>query len=151
MLKRPITYTDFNDEVRTDIFYFNISKPELVELDVEFDGGFGGMIKHIEETKDNKTLIATFKKIILLAYGQKSEDGKSFEKSDAMREAFSQTAAYNQLFMDLATDDTAAVTFLTGVLPKDLAKDLANDPRKDLPAPSDLVPSAPVAPPVPPA
>lgn len=135
MLKRPITYTDFDDNERTDIFYFNISKPELVELNVESDGGFGSMIKHIEETKDNKTLIAMFKKIILLAYGQKSEDGKSFVKSDEMREAFSQTAAYSQLFMELATDDKAAVTFLQGVLPKDLA--------------SEATPDKPSAPPVP--
>lgn len=121
MLKREITYLDFNDEEVTEIFYFNISKPELIELDVETTQGMSATINKIVEAKDNGALIREFKRIILLAYGQKSEDGKRFIKSDQLREEFSQTAAYQSLFMELATEDEAAVTFLTGVLPKDLS------------------------------
>lgn len=121
MLKREITYLDFNDEETTEVFYFNISKPELIELDVETTQGMGATINKIVEAKDNGALIREFKRIILLAYGQKSEDGKRFIKNDQLREEFSQTAAYQSLFMELATEDEAAVTFLTGVLPKDLS------------------------------
>lgn len=121
MLKRPISYEDFNGYQKTDIFYFNISKPELIELEVEYDQGFSSMIQGIIDTKDNKSLIKIFKDIVLLAYGQKSEDGKRFVKSDQLREEFSQTAAYSALFMELASNDGAAAIFIKGVLPKDMA------------------------------
>ncbi len=49
-----------------------------------------------------------------MAYGQKSDDGKRFIKSEQLREEFSQTAAYSTLFMELAMDDNAAVIFLEG-------------------------------------
>jgi hypothetical protein len=120
MLKREIAYEDFNGNQVTDIFYFNISKPELIELEVEYDQGFGAMIQGIIDAKDNKSLIKRFKEIVLMAYGQKSEDGKRFVKSDKLREEFAQTAAYGALFMELATNDNAAVTFLKSVLPKDM-------------------------------
>ena len=121
MLKREIKFEDFNGNQTSDIFYFNISKSELIELEVEYESGFGEMLQRIVETKNNQELIKQFKHIILMAYGQKSDDGKRFIKSDLMAQEFSQTAAYNELFMELATDDNAAVEFLTGVLPKDIA------------------------------
>lgn len=123
MLKRNITYEDFNGNKATDVFYFNISKQELIKMEVEYPQGFGAMIEAIIEAKDHKTLIKKFEELILLAYGEKSEDGKRFIKTDKLREEFSQTAAYNALFLELATDDKAAVTFLKGVLPKDLTSD----------------------------
>lgn len=124
MLKRDITYEDFNGETVTEVFYFNISKPELIEMEVEYKYGFGAQIEKIIEAKDNKTLLRMFKRIVLMAYGQKSEDGKRFIKSDQLREEFSQTAAYSTLFMELAQDDGAAVIFLKGVLPKDMAGEI---------------------------
>ena len=124
MLKREIKYEDFNGDQSVDICYFNISKPELIELEVEYDQGFGRMLQNIVETKDNKELVHRFKQIILLAYGQKSDDGKRFIKSDALREEFSQTAAFQTLFMELATNEDAAASFLTGVLPKDMQQEV---------------------------
>lgn len=123
MLKREITYEDFNGNTVTDVFYFNISKPELVELEVEQKQGFSSWIQGVIESKDSKELVAQFKRIVLLAYGQKSEDGKRFIKSDELREEFSQTAAYQTLFMELSTNDQAAANFIKGVLPKDMTVD----------------------------
>jgi hypothetical protein len=123
MLKRDITYEDFNGDTVTETFYFNISKPELIELDVEYEGGMSGFLQKIIDSKNGKELVSQFKRIVLLAYGQKSEDGKRFIKNDQLREEFSQTAAYQSLFMELAQDDNAAVVFLKGVLPKDLVVD----------------------------
>lgn len=124
MLKREIKYEDFDGNQTSEIFYFNLSKPELIELEVEYKQGFGKILESIVETKDNKELIAKFKQIILMSYGKKSDDGKRFIKSDQLREEFSQSAAYNELFMELATNDNAAVIFLTGVLPKDIAAEV---------------------------
>ncbi len=146
MLKREIAYEDFNENQVTDIVYFNISKPELIELEVEYKEGFAELLKRIIAANDHKELIKRFKEIVLMAYGEKSEDGKSFVKSDARRNAFSQTAAYNALFTELATDDNAASNFIKGVLPKDMSADfekgLANVPPNVL--------STPPTPPTPP-
>ncbi len=120
MLKREITYEDFNGDSVTDIFYFNISKPELFELEVEHEKGMGAWLQRIIDTKDHKALLKEFKELVLLAYGEKSEDGKRFVKNDQLREEFSMTAAYQSLFMELATNDGAAATFLIGALPKDM-------------------------------
>lgn len=120
MLKRKITYENFDGEEESDVFYFNLSKPELIELEVEQKQGMAKLLQNIIDTKDNRELIKTFKKLILLAYGVKSEDGKRFIKSDKLREEFSQTEAYNVLFMELASSDDAAVAFMDGILPRDM-------------------------------
>ncbi|MET0785758.1 MAG: hypothetical protein ABWY25_03555 [Paenisporosarcina sp.] len=122
MLKREITYENYDGTVLTETFYFNLTKSEIVELEVGYQGGLEATLRRIIDAKDNKTLIAEFKRLVLLSYGVKSEDGKRFVKSDQLREEFSQTAAYDTLFMELATDDDAAATFIKGVVPKDLSQ-----------------------------
>lgn len=132
MLKRVIKYEDFDGEEQSEIFYFNLSKPELLTLEVEHKQGYGAMLQKIVDTKDNKELIKQFKDIILLAYGVKSDDGKRFIKNDQLREEFSQTAAYSALFMELASGENAdaAVVFLTGILPRDLAGNIDSEELK---------------------
>lgn len=120
MLKRDITYTDFNDQERTETFYFNLSKVELVKLEVEFKEGFAAMMQRIIEEKDHKELVSKFQRIILMAYGKKSEDGKRFEKSPEISAEFEHHAAYDALFMELASDDGAGAEFMLGILPKDM-------------------------------
>ena len=138
MLKRTITYEDFNGESASEIFYFNFTKTELLRLEVSYDGGMFGFLQRIVESESQKELFAEFEKIILLAYGTKSDDGKQFIKNDQLREEFSQTAAYDALFQELTTDEGAAATFIEGVMPKDMreeiAKEIAN-PSAQLPAP----------------
>lgn len=120
MLKHTITYKDFNDEEVTEDLYFNITETELIELEVEHKEGLQEWVRAIIAAKDRKTMIAEFQRIILLAYGEKSPDGKSFIKNDDLREKFKQTAAYNALFVQLATEEDAAATFIQGVVPKDI-------------------------------
>lgn len=132
MLKRTIKYTDYNDNETTEAFYFNLTKSELVEFEVSYKDGFQDTLERIIATDDREKLIAEFKKIILASYGQKSDDGKRFIKSDELRTEFSQSAAYNELFMELATNENAAADFINGVMPKalmDAAKqeNLANE------------------------
>jgi hypothetical protein len=124
MLKRSITYQSFNDEEITEEFYFNISKPELIELEVEYPKGLEGYLDDIIRAKDGKEIVKIFKHLVLMAYGVKSEDGKSFVKSDALREAFSHTAAYQALYMELAFNGDAAADWVKGVLPADMGKEL---------------------------
>ena len=125
MLKKTITYPDYNGIERTEDFYFNFTKAELTEMDLGTTGGMSEMIKNIIASKDTPSLIKLFKKLVLDAYGEKSADGKRFIKSPELSTAFSQTEAYSQLFMELATDDNKAADFINGIIPSDVAKSLA--------------------------
>lgn len=127
MLKRNITYTDFNGEEVTETLYFNLSFPELVELEVEEDDGFERVIQQIIASGSRKELVRIFKKLILDAYGEKSKDGKTFVKNEEIREKFYQSAAYTALFTELATDDEAAVDFMVGILPADMQAQARNE------------------------
>lgn len=120
MLKKTITYTDYNGTERTEDFYFNLSKAEVLEMQASEEGGYEEYINKIVAAKDTKTIVNVFKDLVLKAYGEKSADGRRFIKSDELREAFSQTEAYSNLFMELALDDNAAVEFVNGIMPKDL-------------------------------
>jgi hypothetical protein len=137
MLKREIKYTDFDGNEVTDIFYFNVTKSEVVEVEVGHKQGMEEFLKNIVKTEDRQALVAEFKKIILLAYGEKSSDGKRFIKSDQLREEFSQTAAYDALFIELATSEDAAADFIKGILPPDLRSETE---KQTLPAPPNITP-----------
>ena len=120
MLKKNITYTDYNGVERKEDFYFNLTKAELVELNNEVSGGLQGMIEQIINTQDQPKITELFKKIVLLAYGEKSTDGKRFVKvrdGHRLSEDFSQTEAFSELFMELATNDQAASEFVNGIVP----------------------------------
>jgi len=121
MLKKTITYTDFNGNERTEDFYFNLSKAELTEMELSADGGLAETLKRIIDAQDSRQLVKIFKDLVLRSFGEKSADGKRFIKNEQLREEFSQTQAYSDLFMELATNDKAAVEFVNGILPADLA------------------------------
>ena len=120
MFSKTITYTDFNDVERTETFYFNLSKSEIAEMQMTTEGGLGEKLQKIIDSKDQAEIFKMFKYLILKAYGEKSADGKQFVKSEALSEAFSQTAAFDEFFMELGTDSKAAQTFVNGIIPKDL-------------------------------
>ena len=125
MLKKTITYHDYNGVEYTQDFYFNLSKAEIMEMEMGTTGGLAEMITKIVAAQDAPAIIKIFKDLILKSYGEKSADGKRFIKSDEISTAFTQTEAYSELFMELATDDKAAADFVNGIVPADAAKELA--------------------------
>lgn len=119
MLKKTMKYIDYDGNERTEDFYFNLSKAELTEMEMSHDGGLTRMMKKIVATRDSKKIIEIFKDLILRAYGEKSLDGKRFVKNQELRDSFSQTEAYSDLFMELAFDAEAAAAFVNGIVPAD--------------------------------
>ena len=122
MLKKTITYEDYDGNKRTEDFYFKLSKAEIMEMELSVSGGMTQMLNRIVAERDGEKIIKTFKEIILKAYGEKSPDGKRFIKSEELSTAFSQTEAFSQLFMELATDADAAAKFVNGIIPADTPK-----------------------------
>lgn len=123
MIKKTITYTDYNDVERKEDFYFHLSKAEITEMELSTTGGLAEQIKRIVAAQDQPAIIKIFKDLILKAYGEKSADGKRFEKKNGeLAAAFAETEAYSILFMELATDADAAAAFVNGIVPADTAK-----------------------------
>ena len=117
MLKKTITYTDYNGVERKEDFYFNLTKAEIMEMEMSTSGGLTEMINRSVAAQDAPAIIKIFKELVLKAYGVKSPDGKRFIKSDELATEFAQTEAYSQLFMELATDADAASAFVNGIVP----------------------------------
>lgn len=125
MLMKTITYTDFDGNERTEDHYFNLTEAEIQESNLRTPGGIEAKLKKIVQTKDPNELVSYFKSFILDAYGVKSEDGRRFIKSDELKTEFSQTGAYNKLFMELTTNTDAAIAFVQGVIPQVPEKETA--------------------------
>lgn len=122
MLKKTITYVDYNDVERTEDFYFNLSKPEVVKMQSSVKGGYDVQLKSIGSGADGATIMDTFEEMIFRSYGEKSEDGRRFMKSDEISNAFMQTPAYEVLFEELVTDADAAAKFVNGIMPPSMGK-----------------------------
>lgn len=130
MLKKTFTYTDYNGVERTEDHYFNLSKAELMEMELSTTGGLAEMINKIVAAQDAPAIVKIFKELVLKAYGQKSDDGRRFIKSKELSDSFAQTEAYSQLFMELATDADAAAAFVNGIVP-------AMEGKSSIPAPAN--------------
>lgn len=126
MLTMEKTYTDYNGVERTETLHFNLSKAELMEMELGTSGGLGDMIQKIIAAQDAPAIMKLFKELILKAYGEKTPDGRRLMKSEAISEAFSQTPMYSDLFMELATDAEAASKFVNGIIPADAAEQIKN-------------------------
>lgn len=137
MIQKKIKYIDYDGNQREEVFYFNLTKTELTEMQVSSTGGFIKKIEKIIESQDSKSIMEIFKDLILRSYGEKSPDGKRFIKNQELRDAFMQTEAYSELFMELGTDDVAASDFIDGIMPANLTQDhLSKDlKQKDKPDP----------------
>jgi len=127
MYIKTIEYKDYSGNMRKEDFFFNLSKAEIMEMELSKDGGFDQWITRIANAQNTPELIKLFKELILMSYGERSLDGKSFIKKDPvtgklLRDEFEQTAAYPVLFMELATNTEAATEFINKVIPEDAAE-----------------------------
>lgn len=118
MIKKTISYEDYDGNTREDDFYFNLNKAEMMEMEMSAEGGFINMIEKIVAERDQVKIMATFKDIILMSYGEKSLDGRRFIKNQELRDSFEQTEAYSNLFMELATNADKAADFINGIVPE---------------------------------
>lgn len=137
MLKKTITYRDYNDEERTEDYYFNLSRADLIMMESSKLGGMRSYYERIIQAKDNVALMECFRDLIRQSVGEKSPDGKRFVKSDEISDAFEQTEAYSELIVELLSDEQAALAFIKAVLPSGYAA-----AEEGSPANVSLMPSA---------
>lgn len=120
MIKKTITFEDYNGNQRTEDAYFNLTKTELVRMDVANVGGLHEYMQNAIDKKDAKSILEVFEMFVSKSYGIKTEDGLSFMKNPELTEKFMNSAAYDALLMELITNQDKAEAFLKGIVPKDL-------------------------------
>ena len=130
MIKKTISYTDYNGNARTEDHYFNLSKSEIMKMEMSVAGGLAEMIQRVVAAQDQTAIMQIFEDLIHKSYGVKTPDGKGFRKTAADLEAFIATPAYDELFMELATNPDAAANFVNGIIPADMAKEIDAMPQK---------------------
>lgn len=137
MLVKRIDYVDYNGNKRSEDFYFNFTEAEIQEMNLRTPGGLKARLEKIIQEMDQEKLVSYFKSLILDAYGVKSEDGRRFIKSKELCEEFTQTEAYNKLFMQLTTDTNAAIEFVKGIIPN-VPEPTADTKEPKLPDPATV-------------
>ena len=118
MLKKSITFTDYDGAVRTEDHYFNLSKVEVQEMQLTTKGGYAELLTRIVAAMDMPAIYKTFKEFVLRSYGEKSPDGRRFIKSEELSIAFSQTEAYVVLMEEITSDAQKAAEFINAIMPK---------------------------------
>ena len=131
MVKKTITYTDYNGVQRTEDFYFNLTKAEVSEMELGVDGGLSAMIDSIIKAKNVPAIIKIFKELLMKSYGVKSADGRRFIKSPEITAEFMQTEAYSILFMELGTDAEKAADFVNAIVPSDLKAEMKEETKQE--------------------
>ena len=125
MYKKTVTYTDYDGVERTESFFFNLSRAELLDMELGSDGGMTGLINKIVDEKDTKRIVGLFKDIMNRSYGVKSDDGKRFIKNEEVLNEFLDSAAYSDIYMELVTNTDKAIEFVNGIMPADLVEKAA--------------------------
>ena len=141
MLKKTITFEDFNGETRTEDHYFNLTKAEIAEMELSREGGMTALIRRIVSEKNAPELASVFKEILKRTYGRKSDDGRRFMKSEEIWKNFEESGAYDVFFVELLQDAGKMSAFINGVVPKDMLKEVAKTAEEgglnaDSPAPA---------------
>ena len=147
MLKKPITYTDYNGKVITENFHFNLSTAELIKLEMstmtlseDMASTTGGLQEHIQaviDSRSGKRIVEMFDMFVDASFGVRSEDGRKFVKNDEVLQDFKATPAYDVVFMELVTDADAGARFINGIMPAEaLAEAARAKASQDVPTPA---------------
>ena len=132
MYKKTITYTDYNDVEQTEDFYFNLNKAELVKIQLQSNGTLQAKLERLLNTREVSEIAQIFQDIIDMSYGVKSDDGKRFIKNQEVLDAFKQTEAYSELFVELTSNADAAIEFITGIIPAKIAEQINQEELKKI-------------------
>lgn len=122
MLKKTLTYTNLDGKTITEDFYFNMTKAELIKLNLKEGEGFQDYLTKIVESGDGAAIIENFEKLVRLSYGVRTADGK-FKKDPDDFDAFMATEAYSDFFLELVTDAKASADFVNAVMPSELVEE----------------------------
>lgn len=136
MLRRVIKYADYDGMERETEAYFNLTRLECMDLDLEYEDE-GGLLEHLKNLFANRTAneisrkeaVDFIKLLVDRSYGiRPKEDRSLFLKEDEdgrpLIRKFRQTPAYEAFIYALLTGDESLDEFAANVLPKVAGADL---------------------------
>ena len=138
MFSRTFEFKGYDGEMHKETWWFNLSETELYKLELGTVGGVNGMMNRMLREERPDKIVDMFEKIILTSVGERSADGRRFLKKPRVgmpwgevAEDFRETPAYDQLFLELVSDGKKLSAFLKGVIPKELADQLAKAEKEN--------------------
>lgn len=132
MYKITKKYTDFLGTEQEDTFRFNISRSEMIDL-VKEDPAFNpDYLVYLSKEPDGLKLVDMLRKLLVVSYGELSEDGKHFLKDDTRTTLFVQSSAFEELLSDFidGKDPNVVRNFIIGVFPDKYHADLERKVRR---------------------
>lgn len=123
MLKKEVSYVDYDNNKRTDTIYFNMTKAEIAAMQVKMDGKYIDYLKDLVAGNHIEKLFNVFRNLVLDSYGVKSEDGRRFVKSAELRADFEASIPFSDMLVDLITDPDKMSAFTRAILPADMVTD----------------------------
>lgn len=147
MYRKVITYTDFNGNPKTKPFYFNLTRPELMEMKRSPLEEMQAIIVRIRGMEDPELELSTVEKdeiqekmgailrdLVIQSYGIKSEDGERFSKRVGNRmygagEDFVESMAYDSLYMEMISNPKNLIDFVKMIIPEEARNNLTNNPE----------------------
>jgi hypothetical protein len=124
MFKETFEFKDYFGVDRKEDHYFQLSEPEVMQLNFSSVGNLKDTVEKITQEQDGGRIISLFEQIIQKAHGERSEDGRLFIKNKEALERFIYSPVYSMMYMKLATDADYAARFLREILPKDMKKEM---------------------------
>lgn len=131
MLKKTITFTDYDGNEQSVEAYFNLTRTECIDLNLEYeaDGGLIGKLKRmIDEQKKGeeipqKPAVDFVRLLIDRSYGIRPKDDptlflKEDENGIPVIRKFRQSLAYHTYVYDLLSGKESLDEFATNVMPR---------------------------------
>lgn len=133
MIKRTVTYKDFDGNPVSEDYCFHMMEADFVDLDFKYEeyGGLRGyltqLVKDIQEKGENapkRPMYEFLKEMISVSVGKRV--GNRFDRSPEVKDRFFQTGAYSGFLIDLLKDPEGIPTFIDGITPE-----VSADKRKE--------------------
>lgn len=120
MLKKEVSYVDYDGNKVTETLYFNMTKTEIAAMQVRMDGKFIDYLQDLVKGNKIERLFHIFKDIVLDSYGKKSDDGRRFVKSKELRDDFEASIPFDNMMMEMLQDPDKQSQFVRAILPPDM-------------------------------
>jgi hypothetical protein len=129
MIKKEVTFENLEGEKVTRAFWFNLNKAELAKMQVKHLN-FQSYIQAAIDSDNMERVIAVFDELLAMSYGVRDEDGITFRKSEDLWDAFKNSDAYSELFIDLLGNPHKAGAFFAGLVPREFQEGVTEAMKK---------------------
>lgn len=127
-VKKNIRFTDLDDNVVEEEWYFKLDQTDVIELDFIHSENVSEYFDKIMKEKNTREMLRVYKEMIFRSVGKRVNN--RLVKSDAITEEFRSSGAYNQFFAELMESDDGGVTFFMSIMPANVQEQITEEQNK---------------------